>query len=111
MAPMRGDKWQDLVADKRHRQQAAIPQEWVLKAPPPQDVLDVRAFPDTLQCGLLSDREVVITNTTDVELLLHKLASAEWSAVEVTTAFYKRAIVAQQLVSLQHLRPKRKCRY
>jgi amidase len=35
----------------------------------------------------------------DVEVLLKKLSSAEWSAVEVTTAYYKRAIVAQQLAS------------
>ena len=51
-------------------------------------------------CGLLTDREVQITNTTDVEVLLGKLALGEWSSVDVTTAFYKRAIVAQQLVRL-----------
>ena len=92
------DKWKLLVADKRRRQQANIPPEWVLKSPPAAHVIDVRAFPDTNECGLLTQREVMITNTTDVDLLLRKLTSAEWSAVEVTTAFYKRAIVAHQLV-------------
>lgn len=51
-----------------------------------------------ISCGLLSPREVEITETTDVGILLEKLASAEWSSVEVTTAFYKRAIIAHQLV-------------
>ncbi|KAI0361655.1 general amidase [Trametes cingulata] len=93
---MAEQQWQQLVADKRRRQQEAIPKEWLIDPPPPQ-VLDVRTFPDT--CGLLSDREILITNTRDVDVLLEKLATAEWSAVEVTTAFYKRAIVAQQLVN------------
>jgi len=50
------------------------------------------------ECGLLTPREMEITETVDVELMLRKLSSAEWSSVEVTTAFYKRAIIAQQLV-------------
>lgn len=88
--------WQDLVADKKQRQTASIPREWVI-AVPPESVLDVRAVPE--ECGLLSPKELEITNTVDVELILQNLASAKWSAVEVTLAFYKRAIVAQQLVS------------
>ena len=98
MVSEHSSKWKELAADKRRRQQAAIPPEWVLKSPPEDDVLDVRAFPDSKQCGLLTDHEIVITNTTDVDTLLHKLASGAWSSVEVTTAFYKRAIVAHQLV-------------
>ena len=88
--------WESLVADKKRRQQAAIPPEWILKSPPDPSVLDVRSIPE--QCGILSERELEITNTTDVNDLLHKLATAEWSSVEVTTAFYKRAIIAHQLV-------------
>ena len=97
MASEHNSKWKELAAEKRRRQQAAIPSQWVLKSPPAGDVLDVRAFPDSQQCGLLTEREIVITNTTDVDALLRKLASAEWSSVEGTTAFYKRAIVAHQL--------------
>ncbi|KZT66385.1 general amidase [Daedalea quercina L-15889] len=89
-------RWQDLVADKRRRQQESIPREWLIPIPP-DTVLDVTAVPE--QCGLLTAREVGITNTVDIGVLLHKLATAEWSAVEVTTAFYKRAIVAHQLVN------------
>ncbi|KAI0825158.1 general amidase [Trametes gibbosa] len=88
--------WEKLVEDKRRRQLEAIPKDWIISLPS-ADVLDVRKYPD--ECGLLTAREVEITNTIDVQQLLGKLASAEWSAVEVTTAFYKRAIVAHQLVN------------
>ncbi|KAI0374200.1 general amidase [Pilatotrama ljubarskyi] len=89
-------QWQEHVAEKRRRQQASVPQEWTIPAVPDaqSNVLDV---PDT--CGLLTDRELEITGTTDVAMLLKNLASAEWSAVEVTTAFSKRAIVAHQVVN------------
>jgi amidase len=87
--------WQDAVAEKRRRQQESIPKEWLIKTPP-SDVQHVIAIPES--CGLLSAKELEITGTVDVDVLLRNLASGEWSSVEVTTAFYKRAIVAQQLV-------------
>ncbi|KAH9839305.1 general amidase [Rhodofomes roseus] len=89
-------RWRDLVTDKRRRQQESIPKEWFISVPP-DTVLDVTAIPE--QCGLFTAKELEITNTVDVGVLLNKLATAEWSAVEVTTAFYKRAIVAHQLVN------------
>ena len=86
--------WRDIVAEKRARQLAAIPKEWLI-SPPSNTVKDVTRIPD----DFLSPREKEITNTIDVAVLLAKLASAEWSSLEVTTAFYKRAIIAQQVVS------------
>lgn len=88
--------WQELVADKRQRQEASIPKNWLI-ATPSVDVFDVRKVPE--ECGLLSAKELRITEIDDIDLLLKKLASGEWSSVEVTTAFYKRAIVAHQVVS------------
>lgn len=88
--------WKDQVADKRARQKAAIPQEWLI-TPVPEGKLNVMDVPET--CGLLTQRELEITSISDVAVLLNKLANAEWSAVEVTTAFYKRAIIAHQLVN------------
>jgi hypothetical protein len=87
--------WQDLVAEKKRRQTASIPREWLI-TPPADDVLDVTDVPSS--CGLLSARELEITEVSEVAVLLNKLATGEWSSVEVTTAFCKRAIVAQQLV-------------
>ncbi|KAG1736073.1 general amidase [Suillus paluster] len=87
--------WTALVEEKRQRQLNSIPQEWLV-TPPPDSILDVTDFPETT--GLLNAEEIEITNTS-VDVLLEKLASAEWTAVDVTTAFSKRAIVAHQLVN------------
>ncbi|KZV69062.1 general amidase [Peniophora sp. CONT] len=88
--------WQDLVVDKRARQAAAIPKDWII-TPPADDVHDVTDVPAT--CGLLSAKELAITENTDIEKLLVQLATGELSSVEVTIAYYKRAIVAQQVVN------------
>lgn len=87
--------WTELAAEKKQRQLKSIPQGWFV-SPPPDSTLDVTGFPET--CGLLTEREIKITNTS-VDVLLEKLACGEWSAVDVTTAFYKRAIIAHQLVN------------
>ena len=90
-------KWKTLAAEKRLRLAGSIPREWFASSIPPPQQLDVTAFPR--QCGILSDREWEITEVTDVDLLLSKLSTAQWSAVEVTTAFCKRAVIAHQTVS------------
>jgi len=87
--------WTGLVEEKKQRQLKSIPQDWLV-SPPPDSTIDVTGFPET--CGLLTTREIEITNTS-TDVLLQKLASSEWTSVDVTTAFYKRAIVAHQLVS------------
>ena len=87
--------WKTLVADKLARREASIPKEWVI-TPPPDTVLDVSSFPE--KCGLLSEDEIEITNTK-TEDLLAKLTAGSITAVKVTTAFCKRAIIAHQLVS------------
>lgn len=89
--------WQEIVADKRKRQQDTIPKEWIVTSLPAEDVLDVTNFP--LECGLLTEKEIEITELTDIAALLKKLAEGEWTSVEVTTAYSKRAIVAHQVVS------------
>ena len=88
--------WRDRAADKRRQQRESIPEDWLI-AVLGEDVLDVTGVPSTCW-PLLSVRELQITETEDVDVLLEKLAAAEWSAVEVTTAFCKRAVVAHQLV-------------
>lgn len=87
--------WQELAAEKKARQTASIPKEWLI-TPPADDVLDVTDVP--AKCGLLSARDLEITTISDVTVLLQKLATGEWSSVEVTTAFSKRAVIAHQVV-------------
>ncbi|KAH9978271.1 general amidase [Lactifluus volemus] len=88
--------WQELAAEKKRRQAASIPQGWLI-TPPPDDVLDVTDIP--AKCGLLSTRELEITNVGKLSVLLNRLATGEWSSVQVTTAFCKRAVIAQQLTN------------
>ena len=88
-------RWQELCAARKKKQQDSIPPEWLIKLPP-DDQLNVMDVPS--KCGLLTARELEITEIIDVDVILRKLSTAEWSSVEVTTAFLKRAIIAQQLV-------------
>ncbi|KIJ25609.1 hypothetical protein M422DRAFT_55911 [Sphaerobolus stellatus SS14] len=89
------EKWQELIADKQKRRDESIPKEWVVY-PPPADRLNVLDFPE--ETGLLNEFELEVT-ASPVEVLLPKLASGEWSSVDVTKAFYKRAIIAHQAVN------------
>ena len=88
--------WQQMCAERKQKQLDSIPKEWIVSVPtdPKQSVV---GFP--AKCGLLTSLEIEITETVDIDVLLGKLATGVWSSVQVTTAFYKRAIVAQQLVS------------
>ena len=88
-------KWREDVIDKLARQKASIPSEWFIP-PVPESQTNVMNVPRT--CGLLTERELEITDISDVSTLLNKLACGEWTSVEVTTAFSKRAIVAHQTV-------------
>lgn len=88
--------WQELVADKKQRQQAAIPKDWLI-GQPPLDLLDVTGIPAS--SGLLTAFELEVTEAVDVGILFAKLATGEWSSVDVTRAYYKRAIIAHQVVS------------
>ncbi|KAL1673882.1 amidase signature domain-containing protein [Schizophyllum commune] len=85
------------IFDKRDRQAASIPKEWLLAVLPPADQHNVIDFPRV--CGLLSEHELEITETDDVSVILENLSTGIWSAVDVTTAFCKRAIVAHQLTN------------
>jgi Asp-tRNA(Asn)/Glu-tRNA(Gln) amidotransferase A subunit family amidase len=93
--------WQEKVAAKQAEAWAKIPTEWRLSTDILQQVetgkLDILDAP--ARCGILSDQELKITEIPDATALRDKLAARELSAVEVITAFCKRAAVAQQLTS------------
>ena len=88
--------WQTRCAERRAKQLEQIPKEWIIDVPP-KDQRNVLDIPK--RCGLLTPRELEITDTTDVDLLLSRLTTGVWTSVEVTLAFYKRAIIAHQVVS------------
>lgn len=91
--------WQELVARKRRECQDKIPREWTLS----EKVL--KSVPKHLleydlprRSGLLSDLELDVTENYTATELLVKLASGQVSSLVVTTAFSKRAAIAQQAV-------------
>ncbi|KAK3045489.1 hypothetical protein LTS18_013755, partial [Coniosporium uncinatum] len=98
---MASEDWKTISQKKRESNASKIPAEWKLSkeildkydSESHQSVLDV---PRT--CGVLSEKEVEITEKYDATALLEKLAKKEMSSVEVVTAFCKRAAVAQQLI-------------
>ncbi|KAF2398414.1 amidase [Trichodelitschia bisporula] len=94
--------WPSLIAAKRADLASKIPEAWCLS---PEllakletdsrcSVLDI---PRT--CGILSEKEVRITEIEDATALVGKMASGAWSAYEVTLAFCKRAAIAHQLTN------------
>lgn len=90
--------YQERARIKRSVQASLIPAEWRLASIPPVDeVADALEY--IRRSNLLSARELSITETSDVNGLLHKLASRQLSSLEVTKAFAKRAMLAHQLTN------------
>ncbi|KJK93078.1 Acetamidase [Metarhizium anisopliae BRIP 53284] len=89
--------WQDLAANKKAHVSDAIPPEWRLKTTPSTD--SVMSVPK--ESGILTDQELAITESSAADLV-KDLASGKLSSVAVTTAFCKRAALAQQLVNCLH---------
>lgn len=96
--------WSALVAEKQKQCQQSIPEEWRLSPDhlttftrPGINLIDA----DVCQkCGLLSEIELDLTENYTAEELIQRLAIREISALDTTTAFCKRAAIAQQLVSI-----------
>ncbi|KAH7025070.1 putative acetamidase [Microdochium trichocladiopsis] len=97
MAPSEKPAWKLRAAQKRAEVHASIPAEYILPA-------SILASPpkDTLQwlrtSGILDPTELEITETTSAPVLLDKLATGVYTAVQVLRAFFKRAALAQQLI-------------
>ena len=87
--------WQEKAAAEKARIDESIPSEWRLKNS------DALAFNLELptKSGLLTGDELAITESSAVDLVA-KLSQGALTSVAVTTAFCKRAALAQQLVNL-----------
>jgi amidase len=102
ISPSPKTDWQALVAAKRKQLDAQIPSEWRLSddfrasVPANGHLIEVDI---ARRSGILTDKELGITENFSAVELLENLAEREFSSVEVTTAFCKRAAIAQQLVS------------
>ncbi|RHZ65805.1 general amidase GmdB [Aspergillus thermomutatus] len=96
------ETWRTLVAQKRKQLDAQIPSEWRLSdeflasVPSNGRLIETGVVRRT---GILSDDELDITENYSAAELLPKLAYGELSSLAVTTAFCKRAAIAQQWTS------------
>lgn len=95
--------WQAIAAARRKQLDLLIPKEWKLseefKASLPADGRLIQADP-ARKSGILSETELDITESYSAAQLLERLARSEVSSLAVTTAFCKRAAIAQQLVGV-----------
>ncbi|KIX03954.1 uncharacterized protein Z518_07507 [Rhinocladiella mackenziei CBS 650.93] len=94
--------WKDLVAKKRAEQAKGLPEEWRL----PSTILDtigatadISVLDVPAKCGLLTPKELEITEKYDAVDLIAKMAAKELSSYEVTLALCKRAAVAHQVTN------------
>jgi amidase len=86
--------WEAIAADKRKRLGDTIAPEWRVDSAATNSS-NVMQYPEA--SGILSTREIEITNSSAVRLIA-KLAAGELTSVDVTLAFCKRAAIAHQLV-------------
>ncbi|KAI1768588.1 amidase [Hypoxylon sp. FL1150] len=99
--PVAKKTWQELQAAKAAERNSRIPEEWKLKADqlPSEDVVDLR--PIVNSCGILSPAELAITGEGyDASSLAAAIAAGKFTAVEVATAFCKRAAVGQHVCNM-----------
>ncbi|KAJ5569499.1 Amidase [Penicillium hispanicum] len=96
---MTTESWERLVQQKQAEAAANIPAAWCL--PPEYSTISDTAGTNVLdvprRCGILSAKQLQITERYDATSLLEKLHCRELSAYEVTQAFCIRAAIAQQV--------------
>ena len=97
--------WSTLVAEKQKECQQKIPEPWRLS---PEHLstftrpgIDLIAANACRKCGIMSELELNITENFTATELVQQLATRKISALDATTAFCKRAAIAQQLVIKQ----------
>ncbi len=91
--------WRTAASTKREEVANSIPSSYLLPFPLDEaanNKLLLPSDPKVLTCGILTSLDIEITSITDVTLLASRIAERQYSAVQVTEAFCKRAAIAQQ---------------
>ncbi|KAI5814013.1 general amidase-like protein [Pyronema omphalodes] len=91
--------WREISTQARAIRNSKIPSTWNLTKNRNSYTQqpDVTSIPRL--CGLLTPRELEITESYTAPALVSAISEKKFTAVEVTTAFCKRAAIAQQLVN------------
>jgi amidase len=96
--------WQEIAREAQEHRDASIA-TFIKEFPANYTTGDVADLPKNstdIPSGVLQNRDLQITETLPEELV-KLLASGELSATEVTTAFLRRAALAQRLVSFRKI--------
>ncbi|KAG5923635.1 hypothetical protein E4U53_003535 [Claviceps sorghi] len=96
------EDWRVLVAKKQQQVNARIPMAWRLDGALIASTHENGKLLEAdipRRSGILSQQEIEITEQYSAGQLLRRLAQAKVTALAVTTAFCKRAAIAQQLTS------------
>ena len=88
--------WQDICTVKRKNRDNAIPAAW--KIPNLEALTELNVLKVPSDCGILTSEEVSITTEYDAVGIVEAIREKLFTAEAVTTAFCKRAAIAQQLV-------------
>lgn len=91
------DSWQSIAARKQEERISRIPHAWRLTST--IDARGTSVLDVPRKCGILSREELQLTEGLDATALLSGLSSGLLRSVDVTTAFCKRAAVAQQVTN------------
>ncbi|OAA67425.1 fatty-acid amide hydrolase [Cordyceps fumosorosea ARSEF 2679] len=99
--------WETKAAERRQQLTNTIPEGWRLKSelinelqtPLEEHDNNVLELGICRHSGILSDKELAITESYSVSALLQALAGGTLTALEVTTAFCKRAAIGHQLLN------------
>ena len=91
-----GQHYKEIAEIALKRREAAIPKEYLLPEAaltgPPQNLTTV---PRSSRHFTTAELEIIESNAEDILL---KIKERKWTSLEVTKAFCKSAVVAQQLV-------------
>lgn len=91
--------WRAAAAQKREQLFNSIPRSHLLPEELAAKATKQELLPSdnaVLKCGILSELDIEITEIDDAALLLDRIRSKKYTAVQVAEAFCKRASIAQQ---------------
>ena len=98
---MASQSWETIVQAKQAEATAKIPSAWHLPKEFTQNISE-KASNNVLdvprRCGILSPKQLGITENYDATALLEKIHTRKLSSYDVTEAFCIRAAIAQQVV-------------
>lgn len=94
--------WQEIAETRRQEIAIAIPEEWKIDVDKSRvnDKSDISVLQYAEKCldSILTHVELEITKVPTIQLI-KKIRSGEWSSLQVTIAFCKRAAIAHQLTN------------